>query len=133
MHPVYKKAFIRRACSKPIVSYFIKYFVDPDLFLYTACKLYMNDTVELFLNRGVDVNHVYPDGMTLLHVACTINNYELVELLLDRGADMDLRRDDGLTALGIVAAYDHLESEELLFGYGGDMDFRSASFEASAF
>ncbi len=52
--------------------------------------------VRLLLDRGADVNVIYPDGSTALHAAARQGYKGIVQLLLEKGADTRVKDDKRL-------------------------------------
>jgi hypothetical protein len=57
------------------------------------------DVIQLFLNKGADVNTKASNGMTPLMLAALNGSEDLVQLFLDEGADVNAKTPTGLTAL----------------------------------
>lgn len=67
------------------------------------------EVAQLLLERGADVNHVDPRGMTaLLYAASTdFGDPSMVQLLLKMGANSNAKNKEGLTALDLARKYGH--------------------------
>ncbi|MFC1834839.1 ankyrin repeat domain-containing protein [Thermodesulfobacteriota bacterium] len=87
--------------------------------LIKAAEQGRNDRVELFLDRGVDVNSKDDFGDTALIVASDRGHQQTVDLLLDRGAEVNATDGDGKTALHYAKMRGHAEVAELLTTLGG--------------
>ncbi len=65
-----------------------------------------NETVELLLKAGANIDLQKNDGWTSLMMACrnsrTDSTNETVKLLISEGADINLKDDEGWTALMMV-------------------------------
>lgn len=62
-----------------------------------------------FLERGVDVNAVTPEGWTALHMAVHQNRKDLYDLLILNGVDSPRVSKDGSTVLHVAAAHGKFE------------------------
>lgn len=69
------------------------------------------DTIQQFLNKGIDINAKDADGATALILAVKNSNYEIARVLLGNGADINVEDGEGRTAL--TAAF----SDEDFFDY----------------
>ena len=67
--------------------------------LYLASLHDLSSMVELFLDRGADINAKNNHGDTALHTAVNFNNINVVETLLRRGADIHIINNFGDTSL----------------------------------
>jgi RNA polymerase sigma factor (sigma-70 family) len=91
-----------------------------------------NETVQLLIERGADVNVVstHPIGVTPLHAALFGGKAGAARLLLDNGADPNARRGGrgwpraGWTALHYAAAYGFVDLIESLIERGADLNAR---------
>src|SRR5262245_50943132 len=63
------------------------------------------DSVELLLKHGADVNAIAANGWTPLHIACAKGNESLVDLLLENGADVNAMTEVGDTPLALATRY----------------------------
>ncbi|MFN3639880.1 MAG: ankyrin repeat domain-containing protein [Flavobacterium sp.] len=78
-----------------------------------------HELVELFIKRGVEVNHVSKMGTALM--ASIVNgNIEIAELLLKNKASLDLTDDNGITALMYAVQFKISSLVELLLQYNPD-------------
>jgi ankyrin repeat protein len=87
------------------------------------------DIIQLFLERGADVDAVDDDHSTLLHAASYHGSVEAAQLLLKRGANTNVRDAEGQTPLHrtLVEITDGLEDHyfdviQLLLEHGADVD-----------
>jgi hypothetical protein len=65
-----------------------------------ACEYGQNETVEFFLQRGVNFETQAGTAQTALHWAVIGGHEDTIKLLLERGASLDARNAYGGTALG---------------------------------
>ncbi|MEI7580487.1 MAG: ankyrin repeat domain-containing protein [bacterium] len=77
--------------------------------------------LELFINKGYDINHQTSEGATLLHAAASAVHmpYSVFKWLIDKGANSDIRTNNGLTALDIYTMtggiwHDHCDNLHIL-------------------
>ncbi|KAI5843135.1 ankyrin repeat-containing domain protein [Morchella snyderi] len=63
---------------------------DGESILALAIKDCNSEMVEMILDRGAGVNHLFAESPTALQTAIRINNVAIVQILLDRGADVNL-------------------------------------------
>jgi hypothetical protein len=90
--------------------------------LMTAALLGHTEIVQLFLEKGADVNAKDNDGWTALMIAAEKGHSEIVQLLLEKGADVNAKDNDGVTALMFAAANGHTEIVQLLLEKGADVN-----------
>ncbi|TQN71668.1 putative ankyrin repeat protein, partial [Colletotrichum shisoi] len=90
------------------------------------------ESVQLLLEKGADVNCQQDDGMTALHLAAQRGEHSVVETLLGHGADPDLGDKRGKTALSeainhAVESYPRRSQETILslVRGGAELDTRS--------
>ncbi|KAJ8685710.1 hypothetical protein QAD02_021503 [Eretmocerus hayati] len=82
----------------------------------------MNGTMELLVNKGIDVNAQGATGGTILHVACKHDRYYLVKLLIERGADVNIADDWGATPFLEAAGSGNFDIVQLLLSHGADIN-----------
>jgi len=92
--------------------------------LYDGCNSGDMKKVEEALDRGVDVNTVFPGsaGVTPIYVAAFHDNTVLVSYLLKRRADPNLKTRSGRTALDMAAFADKTDTLVLLIEKGADVN-----------
>ena len=73
--------------------------------IHTAASRGNTQSIELFLNVGVDVNATNNDGRTPLHWAAEKCRWDNVKCLLDKGAATDLKADGELALTALDLAY----------------------------
>lgn len=79
--------------------------------------------LQIFIDRGVDVNARSTDGVTPLHFAARMNHVSAVRLLIQSGADIDAQDEDYLRTPAMLALdNDSLQAVEVLIAKGTDMD-----------
>lgn len=88
-----------------------------------------NDTVDLLLAKGVDVNATGKDGVLPLHLAAKSGNKEVAELLIGKGADVNATikpgGHSGETALHWAAWHGKIEVAKLLINKGALLEVKS--------
>ncbi|HLF85252.1 MAG TPA: ankyrin repeat domain-containing protein [Blastocatellia bacterium] len=81
--------------------------------------------VTLFLDYGVPVNAVDPNGRTPLVEAAFGGHIDTAEELLKRGADVNAQDDDGWTALMEAASKGRADFVRILLAHGADARIRN--------
>ena len=76
------------------------------------------ELVGIFLDQGMDVNHLNGKKDTALLWAARWGHDKIVNSLLDRGADPEVKNDKGSTALYWAVRYEHVKTVELLLKKG---------------
>ena len=76
------------------------------------------ELVGLFLDQGMDVNHLNGKKDTALLWAARWGHNSIVDALIDRGADPEVKNDKGSTALYWAVRYEHSKTVELLLKKG---------------
>ena len=76
------------------------------------------ELVGLFLDQGMDVNHLNGKKDTALLWAARWGHNSIVNALIDRGADPEVKNDKGSTALYWAVRYEHSKTVELLLKKG---------------
>ena len=113
----------------------VKLFIDKGIDVYqvdsennTALSLVSLSSdyksVELLINKCLDVNAVNNNGKTPLILACELqkNNFECVELLIKNGADVNKIDNEGYTALLLQSLNGNFECVKLLIENGADIN-----------
>jgi ankyrin repeat protein len=91
----------------------------PDIF--EACAYNYIETAAALLERGVDANQRYPDGVTLLQMACKTSALcEIVQMLISHGADVNALGGPHGTAFDIALGTGHYATARLLIENGLD-------------
>lgn len=92
----------------------------PRLFssLHLAAYYGFQDLVTIYLDQGIDVNHLNGKKDTALLWAARWGHNETVNLLLDRNADPEVKNDKGSTALYWAIRYEFPKTVELLLKKG---------------
>jgi ankyrin repeat protein len=85
--------------------------------------VFMNDaeTVGLFLEGGMAVDAVDPQGRSALHIAAGLGDGEILDLLLAHGADPNLRDNNGSTPLCEASEDGHLDNVQVLLRARADI------------
>jgi ankyrin repeat protein len=73
-----------------------------------------NEIVQVFLDRGLDINARDKDGYTLLIRSAEGFHRPTIAFLLQHGADPNAKTKDGTTALQLAEKIGHLDDVELL-------------------
>ena len=74
--------------------------------------------VDLFINQGMDVNHLNGKKDTALLWAARWGHNSIVNALIGHGADRDVKNDKGSTALHWAVRYEHSKTVQLLLEKG---------------
>lgn len=85
--------------------------------LLDACKNNLQESAELLLRAGADVNATNGIGTTPLHLA---SQPEIVRLLVSHGAQVNARDRELRTPLHYAVAYERRDAVELLLSSGAD-------------
>ena len=105
----------------------------PQHLLLASCRNmllgYGLDTIQIFLERGIDVDAVDDNHSTLLHWASYYRSVKVAQLLLERGANINARNEEGHTPLhrapvgfAINMGPDPFDMMQLLLEHGADID-----------
>jgi ankyrin repeat protein len=86
------------------------------------------ETVQHYLDAGLDPNIKNGDGFTAVHVAAEVNNLEIVKILKDKGADIVATGQHGETALHLSAYQGHQDVVEYLLDCGLDVNQHSTNW-----
>ncbi len=86
---------------------------EPPPFLL-ACSCEDPDLVNLFLEKGVDINIKIRNKKGALHFAAHAGSVKVAQLLIDKHCDVDAREADGWTPLMLAAQDGHLPFVDLL-------------------
>lgn len=86
--------------------------------LHLAAYFGHTELVKMYLDEGLDVNHMNGKKDTALLWAARWGHDDTVTLLLDRGADPEIKNDKGSTALYWAIRYQHESTVELLLTKG---------------
>jgi ankyrin repeat protein len=117
----------------------VKLFIDKGIYVYqvdsennTALSLVSLSgdykSVELLINKRLDVNAVNNNDKTPLILACSIfaakqkNNFECIDLLIKNGADVNKIDNEGYTALLLQSCNGNFECVKLLIENGADIN-----------
>jgi ankyrin repeat protein len=85
------------------------------------------ETVELLLERKVDIEAKDVDGQTALYLAAKRGHKKIVKMLLERGADIEAKDAHGRTALHLAASEYYTQTTvELLLKKGADIEAKDA-------
>ena len=109
-----------------VVAWLLDHGADPSVtdnagmnLLHAACQGSegghdSTSTVQLALDRGIDINSTFRRGMTALHCATWLRSAETVQLLLDRGCDPDKKDDRGNRAIDFCGTRHHEQVRRIL-------------------
>ncbi len=92
---------------------------EDDYIFQTSEKGHL-DIVNLFINKGVDINKTSNSGYTALHSAAFYNRIEVVKFLVSNKANVNLRENGGQTPISIAANKGFEEIVEILLKNGAD-------------
>lgn len=81
-----------------------------------------NETVQLLLGNGANINLCDKDGTSPLYVACQEGHDSTVQLLLSKGADINLCDEDGSSPLSIACHEGFISTVQLLLSKGADIN-----------
>lgn len=93
--------------------------------IHQAAGIGCQETIQLFLGKGVDINSLDGRGHTVLYRAAVMYSPLMVDFLLRNGADVDMRNRDGRTAIHGAAEGGSLASINILLRNGADTSIRS--------
>ena len=93
--------------------------------LMDASKIGWESAIEMYLDKGADVNAKNDKGITPLMAASAIGDVKSVKLLVSRGAALDIRANyGGWTALFMAALNGHEETVQYLIRAGADVNIQ---------
>lgn len=81
-----------------------------------------NETVQLLLRNGANINLCDKDETSPLYVACQEGHYSTVQLLLSNGADINVRDNDGSSPLSIACHEGFTSTVQLLMSKGATIN-----------
>jgi ankyrin repeat protein len=87
------------------------------------------ETVQLFLNLGVDVNAQDGSHASPLHLASSAGNAETVQLLIRHGVDVNSRDGSDKTPLHLALSKGHDKTVQMLTELGADVNARDGSHQ----
>ncbi|KAI9671342.1 MAG: Ankyrin-2 [Alyxoria varia] len=91
--------------------------------LQLAVNYRNTEMVQIFLDRGVDVNACAGEnGITALHYAAEAANAGMCQLLIDSGADIDAKDTEDKTPLHTAVISASLETVDVLLAAGSDIN-----------
>lgn len=95
---------------------------DGTSYLYKACEIGNNETVQLLLNKGADINLSDKNRVSPLFKACQKGHDNIVQLLLNNGARavINLSEKNGITPLYVAFAWRHSKIVQMLLECGAD-------------
>lgn len=85
---------------------------DPDIF--DAVEFGDLESIKLYLNENINIDHQDLNGMTLLMFASYYGFEEIVEYLLSFKPNMKLKNLRGNTALDLAIKNNHVKTVEIL-------------------
>jgi len=93
--------------------------------LFTAIQLERHDVIDLFLEKGLDVNISLPSGITPLHMAVLSPNSSLVDRLIKAGAKINKKGGNkGSTPIILAGLKNNYRAVEILLKHGADIAIR---------
>lgn len=81
-----------------------------------------NDTVQILLNKGADINLCKKNGASPLYIACIQGHNSIVQLLLRRGASINSYSQDGGSLLCKACHEGHHTAVKTLLSNGADVN-----------
>lgn len=102
---------------------------------FEAAMLGRTSTVELLLDKGIDINTLNEKGETVLHLLALSNHTDLLELLLQRGDNVFVNRQskNGRTALHWAVLMENVKLVELLLKHGASVDMQDKNQETALY
>ncbi len=98
-----------------------------------ACTNNEINEVKRLLSRGVKVNGVNHQGVTLLYIASQLGHKTITQLLLNYGAEVNAQSPDGGTALHAASMNNHSELCKILIDRGAHVDIQTHSGATALF
>lgn len=86
----------------------------------------VQETLQLLMKAGADLNAVTEDGWTALSLSAKNNYIDSLRALVERGADVNLNNQAGRTALMAAVVAGSVESVEALIEAGADVNSKDA-------
>lgn len=84
------------------------------------------DMIKLLISKGVDLNYVEEDNITLLiQAADHEDDIEILKLLLEKGSNVNYEPINGRTALRQAIYAENMEGVRLLINAGADINYES--------
>jgi len=87
-----------------------------------ACGSGKVESVNIFLDRGVDAHMTSKNGKSALHYAAHGGYVAIAQVLIDKGCDVDAREEDGWPPMMIAAQEGHLSFVDLLMKNNANID-----------
>ena len=124
------QAIVGVGCASVLVASILYHYKYPLLSAigFTPTAMYKGildgdlETVQYYLDQGVNPNAREHQNHTPLHWAVSNNKPDIAKLLIDRGADIDARYDyDGHTVWHIAVQHDSKDMAELLIEQGANI------------
>ncbi|XP_065647735.1 ankyrin repeat and EF-hand domain-containing protein 1 isoform X3 [Hydra vulgaris] len=111
-------------CLQSIVNYGIDVdlTMDDKSVLMYACQDGLQESVEILLEAGIDVNKQNKVGETALHIACFYGFKECVRLLIKYGANLGIPNANGERAVHKAAVGGYLGILQVLSAHNADMN-----------
>ncbi len=98
-----------------------------------ACTNNEINEVKRLLSRGVKVNAVNHQGVTLLYIASQLGHKTITQLLLNYGAEVNAQSPDGGTALHAASMNNHSDLCKILIDRGATVDIQTRSGATALF
>ena len=92
--------------------------------IHDICSNNSYESLQVLLDRGVNVNIQNNDGDTPLHAACW-NSVECVKLLLDQGINVNIPNNYGSTSLHCACINNSIETAKLLLDNGAKKNIQN--------
>lgn len=88
--------------------------ISDEVFLINAIKNHNTHTIEILLNKGVDINYIDDRGFSALMYAAKDGIIDTIEYLIDNGADVSLANKKGQKAIDIAKEFHQYEAVNYL-------------------
>ncbi|KAH7357840.1 hypothetical protein B0T11DRAFT_354388 [Plectosphaerella cucumerina] len=99
--------------------------------LYVASSKGCIELIELFLDKGADVNLCHAKRGTALHIAAINKQVEAAKFLVEKGADVHAQSDDLGSPLHVASKNGYIELMELFLEKGADINARGGESDSA--